>query len=333
MKKHSILFVMMLILVLVISACGKAGSGQEATGSGSGTAPAADSTATKTKTIEVKHALDTSPVAVKVNPKNVVVFDYGSLDTLDKLGVDIAAVPQGSLPSYLEKYKDAKYVNAGTLFEPDYEKISDLSPELIIIGGRQSEAYKELSKIAPTISMAVDTKDYMNSFQKNVETLGEIFDKEDAAKQELASVDSSIKTVHDKAAASGAKGLIVLANEGSLSAYGANSRFGIIHDVLGVTPVDNKIEVSTHGQKVSFEYVEQKNPDYLFVVDRGAVVVEKGKEQISAKDTIENDLVKKTNAFKNGHIVYLDPNYWYLSGGGLTSVAEMVKEIGDAISK
>ncbi|MFK4438822.1 siderophore ABC transporter substrate-binding protein [Paenibacillus sp. RC21] len=327
MKKNMMFLTLMLALVLIVSACGKAAPAtQEATGNGSSSAAT-----TESKTISVKHALDENPVQVKVNPKNVVVFDFGSLDTLDKLGVDVAAVAQQDLPTYLSKYKDSKYASAGTLFEPDYEKISDLSPELIIIGGRQADAYKELSKIAPTISLAVDTKDFVNSFKKNVETLGQIFDKEDAAKQELATIDSSIKAVHDKAVASKAKGLIVLTNEGSLSAYGEQSRFGIIHDALGVTPVDPSIKVSTHGQKVSFEYVQQKNPDYIFVVDRGAVVVEEGKEQVTGKQTIENELVKKTNAFKNGHIVYLDPNYWYLSGNGLESVSEMIKEIDAAL--
>ncbi|WDM21414.1 siderophore ABC transporter substrate-binding protein [Paenibacillus polymyxa] len=326
MKKNMMFLTLMLALVLIVSACGKAAPATpEATGNGS------SATTTESKTISVKHALDENPVQVKVNPKNVVVFDFGSLDTLDKLGVDVAAVAQQDLPTYLSKYKDSKYASAGTLFEPDYEKISDLSPELIIIGGRQADAYKELSKIAPTISMAVDTKDYIHSFKKNVETLGQIFDKEDAAKQELAAIDSSIKAVHDKAVASKAKGLIVLTNEGSLSAYGSQSRFGIIHDAFGVTPVDPDIKVSTHGQKVSFEYVQQKNPDYIFVVDRGAVVVEEGKEQVTGKQTIENELVKKTNAFKNGHIVYLDPNYWYLSGNGLESVSEMIKEMDAAL--
>lgn len=37
--------------------------------------------------------------------------------------------------------------------------------------------------------------------------------------------------------------------------------------------------------------------------------------------------MKNTNAFKNGKIIYLDPNYWYLSGGGLISVSEMLKEV------
>ena len=114
---------------------------------------------------------------------------------------------------------------------------------------------------------------------------------------------------------------------GKVSAYGPGSRFGIIHDVFGIPAADKNINVSTHGQNISFEYILKQNPDYLFVVDRDATIGQDG----NAKSVIENDLVKKTNAYKNGHIVYLDPGYWYLSGGGLESVPEMMKEIQKAI--
>ena len=166
----------------------------------------------------------------------------------------------------------------------------------------------------------------MESFEENVTLLGKIFDKEDQAAKELASVEEKINALKEEVPAD-KKGLIVLANGGKVSAYGLNSRFGIIHDVFGVPAADDKLEVSTHGQSISFEYIAEKNPDYLFVIDRDAVV---GDGQ-AAKETVENDIVKNTNAYKDGHIVYLDPNYWYLSGGGLESVNEMVNEISEGL--
>lgn len=93
--------------------------------------------------------------------------------------------------------------------------------------------------------------------------------------------------------------------------------------------MDEDLDVSTHGQNVSYEYIAENNPDYLFVVDRDAVV----NGEAAAKQTIENDLVKETTAFKEDQIVYLDPDIWYLSGGGLTSVQMMVDEIDSAVSK
>lgn len=310
------MILMMALFAIAMVACGSNNANQA-----SAPAPAEK----EAEELTIKHQL--GETKVKKNPKNVVVFDFGTLDTLDKLGVEVTGVPQANIPSYLAKYKDAKYKNAGGIKEPDFEKINAMKPELIIISGRQQEAYKELSKIAPTIFMGVDTKKYMESFTENAKTLGKIFGKESQVDQELAAINASINKLKAKATASGKNTLIILANDGKISAYGPASRFGIIHDVFGVAPVDKAIEVSTHGQSISSEYIVEKNPDYLFVVDRGAVAAGESGKASSAKAVVENDLVKKTKAFKDGHIVYLDANYWYLSGGGLESVAEMVNEI------
>ncbi len=281
--------------------------------------------ASESKEITIKHKL--GETKVKTNPKKVVVFDFGSLDTLDKLGVEVTGVPQKSVPKYLSKYEDKKYTNVGGLKEPDFEKINEINPDLIIISGRQSDSYKEFEKIAPTIYVEQDTKDYMKSFKENTEMLAKIFGKEDQAKKEIATVEKDIKALNEKATKSDKKGLIILANDGQVSAYGPNSRFGIIHDVFGVAPVDTELKADTHGNKISFEYILEKNPDYLFVIDRGAVVGGKS----SAKQVVENEIVSKTNAAKNNNVIYLDANYWYLSGGGLESVSAMVKEVSEAL--
>ncbi|WP_339289658.1 siderophore ABC transporter substrate-binding protein [Paenibacillus sp. FSL E2-0201] len=326
MKKNVSLLIMTVFLAVILAACGS----NNAATSDNNTAAAGNTEATtapntESKELTIKHEL--GEITIKSNPQKVVVFDFGTLDTLDKLGVEVTGVPQSNVPSYLSKYSDAKYENVGGLKEPDFEKINSLSPDLIIISGRQQDSYDEFSKIAPTLYVAVDNANYMESFTKNVKTLGQIFGKEAEVEAELATITDSVKALNEKAKADGKKSLIILANEGKISAYGSGSRFGIIHDVFGFVQADDKIEVSTHGQSVSYEYVADKNPDYLFVVDRDAAVKSDGSKSGSAKDAVENDLVKNTNAFKNGKIIYLDPNYWYLSGGGLISVSEMLKEV------
>ncbi|AJS58906.1 siderophore ABC transporter substrate-binding protein [Paenibacillus sp. IHBB 10380] len=327
MKKSVLMIIMTVMVAVVVAACGSNNNKEaktEPAASTNGATPSVES-----KELTIKHQL--GDTKVQTNPKKVVVFDFGVLDSLDKLGVEVTGVPQANIPPYLAKFEDAKYANVGSLKEPDFEKINALDPDLIIISGRQSDAYEELNKIAPTIFLGVDNTKLVESFKENMNTLGQIFDKQSQIDEELAKIDASIKEIHDKAAASGKNGLIVLANEGKLSAYGPSSRFGIIHDVLGFKPADAKIKVSTHGDTVTSEFIVEKNPDYLFVVDRGSVVATEGAESTSAKDTVENELVKNTNAYKEGHIVYLDPNYWYLSGGGLVSMVEMINEIGKAI--
>lgn len=315
---------LVVVMAIVMSACGTKNTQEPVANNGAST-EAATETATEKTELTFTHKL--GQTTVKKNPEKVVVFDFGILDSLDKMGVEVTGVPQANIPSYLEKYMDAKYENVGGLKEPDFEKISSIEPDLIIVSTRQVDMYEELNEIAPTLYFEIDYANYLDSFTANMNILGQIYGKEDVVEAELAKLTEMVKPVKEKAEASGQSALVVLANAGNISAYGPGSRFGVIHDELGFKPVDANIEVSTHGQNVSFEYILEKDPDFLFVIDRDAAV---GTES-SAKQTIENELVKKTNAYKNGNIIYLDPNYWYLSGGGLISVAEMIKSIEETI--
>lgn len=320
MKKY-LLFIVMAVFAVIAAACSSSTSGEKAE-----TEPAEGNEAPKEVT--VTHEL--GETTVPVNPEKVVVFDFGSLDTMAELGIEPVGLPKENIPDYLSKFEDEKYENTGSLKEPDFEKINELAPDLIIISGRQMDLYDQFAEIAPTVYLAVDESNYMESFKKNATTIGQIFDKEAEVKEKLTAIDEKVAALNEKASSMNENGLIILANEGKISAYGPASRFGIIHDVFGVKPADENIEVSTHGQSVSFEYLVETDPDYLFVVDRGAAVVD---GESSVKQVVENDLVKGTKAVKNDHVVYLDANVWYLSGGGLQSVLKQADEIEKAISK
>lgn len=211
MKKNLSLLIMTVFLAVILAACGS----NNAATSNNNTAAAGNSEATTAPTTEAttapteltfKHAL--GETTIKSNPQKVVVFDFGTLDTLDKLGVEVTGVPQSNVPAYLSKYNDAKYENVGGLKEPDFEKINSLSPDLIIISGRQQDSYEEFSKIAPTLYVAVDNANYMESFTNNVKMLGQIFGKEAEVETELATINDSIKALNTKATADGKKHLL-----------------------------------------------------------------------------------------------------------------------------
>ncbi|KIL50990.1 siderophore ABC transporter substrate-binding protein [Jeotgalibacillus campisalis] len=313
MKKQAFLLPIA-ALTLTLAACGGSDASQ------------GEASAEEKEEMTLTHEL--GETTFEKNPENVVVFDFGVLDTMDALDINVAGIAKaGTVPGYLSHYEADDYENVGSLKEPDFEAINAMAPDLIIISGRQSDMYDELTEIAPTIYMGVDTSNYMESFKENVTTIGEMFEKEEEAEEQLAGVQESIDELNEKVTAAEKNALIILANDGKISAYGAGSRFGLLHDVFGFTPADEGIEVSTHGQSVSYEYIVEKDPEFMFVVDRGAVV---GGES-SAKQVVENELVEKTKAYQEGNIVYLDPDYWYLSGGGLLSVQGMVDEISEAV--
>ena len=80
----------------------------------------------------------------------------------------------------------------------------------------------------------------------------------------------------------------MLVNEGQLSAYGKGSRFGLIHDTFGFKAADDKIEASTHGQSVSYEYVLEKSWDSLCGRSHQSIGGDDSKDNVAANELIQN---------------------------------------------
>ncbi|WP_144633601.1 siderophore ABC transporter substrate-binding protein [Bordetella genomosp. 13] len=278
-------------------------------------------------TVEVKHARGVT--AVPADPAKTVVMDLAVLDTLHALGVDVAGLPAAAkLPPQLAQYQDKRYLKVGSMFEPNYEVIHAAAPQVIFVAGRSAPKYDELAKLAPTVDLTVDPKDLLGSVKRNTELLGGLYGKQDVASRKIRALDDSVAALKSKAANAGTA-LILLTTGGKMSAYGPGSRFGIIHDAFGVKPAVPGLNVSNHGQAVSFEFLVQNDPDWLFVIDRDAAI---GREGVSAKRLLDNELVHATKAWRTGHVVYLNAYDWYLLGSaGLTGMQQNVDELARAL--
>jgi iron complex transport system substrate-binding protein len=264
---------------------------------------------------------------VPKNPKTVLVFDPASLDTLDILNVHVTGVPSFPIPKMLSKYSGDAYKKIGSLFEPDLEAVNALHPDLIIVAGRSAPKYDVLSRIAPTIDLSIDPARFLESAEANARILGRIFNKQAEVEERLKALDSSVQHLRGETAGIGA-GLIVLTTGNRISAYGPGSRFGILHTAFGIKPAAPNLKPSVHGEVVSFEYILKTNPDWLFVIDRDAAI-----GHGSAAKILDNPLVGATNAWKNGHVVMLDPASWYLLSGGLRALQQSVDQIAEAVDR
>ncbi len=317
MKK--IILSSLIIFTLGLAACGNTGT--EGTDGSEGN----HSSEVAQKDITITDA--NGEITVPYQPKKVVVFDNSALDTLNTLGLGdvVVGAPTSNLPSFLSDFKSIE--SAGGIKEPDLEKINQMQPDLIIISGRQRDFLPDLEKIAPTIFFEVDSTDTWNSIQHNALAIGQIFGKEAQAQTALDELATQISATKEKAEANDKRALVVLMNEGELSAYGNGSRFSIVHDTFGFKQADEAIEASTHGQNISYEYILQKNPDVIFVVDRTKAV---GGDQTETS-LADNDLVKDTNAGKNGKVIVLNSEVWYLAGSGLESLKIMLDDVNQAL--
>ena len=266
---------------------------------------------------------------VPLNPQKVVVLDFGVADTIRALGDagKIVGFPKaGHIPAYLVEFNQDKFKNVGTLPEPAFEAINELNPDLIIAAPRQQKLLDKLKEIAPVFYVQNDYANYYPSFQENVTALGKIFNKDAVAKEKLDALENKVAQVAKDA--KGKTALLVLVNESKISAFGDNSRYSMVYQKFGFKPADPNIKSSTHGMSVGFEYILEKNPDYLLVVDRTAAVTDKVN---NAQKVLDNSLIQQTNAFKNNQIVYLDAANWYLAFGGLESMEIIAAELEKAV--
>lgn len=330
---------------LLIAACGDdSGAAETAATSAASTSTAAateatpangtaETTATTAATeagaateITIEHYSGTD--TVPVNPETVVVMDVGVLLTMDALGIDGVAALGGlgtPIPAEFEAViQNPAFADVGSAFEPDYEAINALEPDLIIVATRSSATYPEMSRIAPTIDLTLPGEDYVAEIHKQVTDLGRIFGVEEAAATALAELDAEIAAVQAETADAGTA-LIVMTSGAEVSAYGPGSRFGIVHDVFGYAPADESLERdATHGDVIAFEFILEAAPDALFVVDRSAAI---GDEAENAQAVLDNELVRQTPAWQNDRVVYTDGFAWYIATNSLPSFHAMLEDV------
>ena len=269
-------------------------------------------------------------LTIEALPEKVAVMDITALDTLVALGVQdrvVGVAANDSLPSSLaEFFPKAEIV--GTLQEPDAEKIDALGADLVIVGGRSADAYDSVAQDFTTLLMPGDRSSaFADRLTSGSELLGKVFGVSAKATQDLDAYKARVEQVKAKGSSIGT-GLIVLTSGGEVTAYGPGSRFGLIHDDLGVAAAIPGLTPETHGEKISFERINEANPDWLFVVDRDAAIGESGK---AAKEILDTELVTSTTAWTKNQVVYLDGQRWYIIGAGLHNAPAMVDEIATAI--
>lgn len=271
-------------------------------------------------------------VEVPASPASVVTFDIATLDTLDAIGEGdaVVGIPDIPLPEYLSEYADLPKV--GTLFEPDFEAVAELEPELIVTAARSTGVYDELAEVGTTIDL---TGAYAGTFDpsgglERAAQLGEIFGKEAEVAELTAAIDEQIATLQSEAEGTA---LVLSVSGGEYGAFGEGSRFGYFFDELGWTPAVVAAELpgaegSPHGDTVTNEFILTANPDWIFAFDRGAATGEGS----SAEETLDNELVAQTPASQEGQIVYLPASELYIVINGLTAIGNVLDSVHEAVA-
>lgn len=325
----------MLILAMAAGmvACGSTDNGSAVTTAGGQTEQTEQTEQTdqtpETITIQSLNASnETADLEVPYNPERIAILDMASLDILDALGVGdrVVGTADTSL-EYLQDYINDDIANLGTIKEADLEAVMACEPDVIFIGGRLSSSYDALSEIAPVVYLATDVEiGVVESVRKNATTIASMFGLED--KVEELMTDFSARIDELKTVSEGKTAIVGMCTSGSFNVLGNDGRCSIIGVEVGFENigVDADIDTSTHGNEASFEFIVEKDPDYIFVMDRDAAIGTDGAQL--AKDIMENELVMGTDAYINGNLIYLEhPAVWYTAEGGITALDIMLSDL------
>lgn len=274
-------------------------------------------------------------LTVPYDPQRIAILDMASLDILASLGLSDRVVGSASTSlDYLKDIVSADGVeNLGNIKEVDMEAVMACEPDIIFIGGRLSKSYDALSEIAPVVFLSTDSElGVVESTRQNAKIIASIFGMEDEIDAKMDAFSTRIDAL--KAFAADKNAIVALVTNGGFNVLGNDGRCSIIGREIGFenVGVDANIDTSTHGNEASFEFVVEKNSDYIFVMDRDAAIQTEGAQL--AQEIVENELVMGTEAYQNGHIVYLAHHaVWYTAEGGITALDVMLQDLETELLK
>ncbi len=269
---------------------------------------------------------DTGDGAADAAPQTIAVLDPGAVDTIDALGDGdkiVGVALQSSLPDYLSQYKDGEVADLGSHQEPDLEKLAELDPDLVIVGFRTAELKDQLARNFEVIDVTYDqTMPFYEGVEYSTNMIAEVLGKQDQAEAELQELRDVIDEAKETSATD-LSAMVLMTSGGKVSMHGADSRYGAIYHDLGYQPAVLEVAEGSHGDPISFEAIQEANPGILFVIDRDATI---GEEGANAQATLDNDLVRSTDAWTNDRVVYLDGSRWYITIHGVNNAVEMIRE-------
>ncbi|MBU2953517.1 ABC transporter substrate-binding protein [Marinobacter sp. F3R08] len=255
----------------------------------------------------------------------VISYDHGALDTLIELGAGdrVLATPHRGLPDYLAQFGQS-LPDSGSLKEPDLETIRDLSPDLVLMTGRQGDMIEEVKSLADVHELALAGGSYRDAVAAQVHDLANLYGRGQAADRALKSLWSYAEEQRSRLADAGTV-TVVTHNDGRFSLRNEP----VVVELLGLKSPDVPATVKpvTRGTRtfypVTAEQLAVMAPDVLLVVDRSAAI---------GADAMADDALRSVQTEKVGtRVVRLDPALWYLSGGGLQSVRLQVDEVARAL--
>ncbi|WP_311516752.1 ABC transporter substrate-binding protein [uncultured Anaerococcus sp.] len=270
-----------------------------------------------------------------------MALDNRTFETLSDFGVKLVAAPKDVMSSTSAYVGDDSVENIGNHREPNLELLSAADPDLVIVGQRFAKYYEQIKELLPNATIVYFSYDVseksehpgdnlINGFKESTLAFGEIFEKQDMAKDLVDKLDNSIKEAKEAYKGQSVMSLVVSGGDIGYSAPKSGRVWGPLYEVLGLKPslqIDNTS--SDHkGDDISVEAIAESNPHYLLVLDRDQAT-SNAKTSTPAKDVINNSpALQNLDVVKNNRIYYApDDTYTNESIQTFTKIFEGLKDL------
>ncbi len=294
-------FLLALPLLFLAAACGDGYKDQ----GGSGAATAAPAAAARL--IDVSKDDLGRAVNVPAAPKRIVAMSPSVVELMFAVG----ATPVGR-PSSADFPEAAKVVpNFGTSYQPNYEEIAAMKPDLIIADAViHKDTVNDIARLGfPVWAVRVNSFDDVTA---GLRKLGVISGNPEAGEREAVKLETKLKDILAKKPANSPSVIVVVAGGPTQLFAGLNDSY--VGDVLKKLGARNVLSTEPETFRLpgfsdySMERIVEKNPDIILAISPG-------RPNITTQAMSASPVFSSLKAVKDNKVYEVDPIVYLQSAG------------------
>jgi iron complex transport system substrate-binding protein len=252
-------------------------------------------------------------VVIEKEPKRIISVAPSVTELIYALGKGDELVGRTDYDDYPEQVKNVQSI--GSLTDPNVEKIIELKPDVVVASTHfKDDVAKKLEDLGIKVVVLYNAKDFNGAYD-SINTLGQIINAQDNAKNLVASMKKKIEDVKGKV-----KGketpktyyVVGFGKDGDYTATG-DTFIGQMIEMAG----GNNIAKDGAGWKYSLEKIIENNPEYIVI-----------SKNFGMKDQfISTAGYKELSAVKNNKVIEIDDNLLNRQGPRLADGVEALAKI------
>lgn len=252
-------------------------------------------------------------VVIEKEPKRIISAAPSVTEIIYALGKGNELVGRTDYDDFPEQVKSVESI--GSLTNPNVEKIIELKPDVVIASTHfKDDVAKKLEGLGIKIIVLYNANDFNGAYD-SINTLGEIVNAQDSAKNLVASMKKKVEETKEKVKGKETPKVYYVVG------FGKNGDYTATADTFIAQMIEmaggNNIAKDASGWKYSLEKIIENNPEYIIVSKKSGM-----KEQF-----VITDGYKGLSAVKNNKVIEIDDNLLNRQGPRLAEGVEALAKI------